>query len=214
MILTGNDSAFDGVVNSYQELAATALFTLHFEIRCRVIDYVAHSFRGSYRLEQPINEPESNILALNANLVSYDECITRYLREQEHSFVTVGIGHLLDQLIVTNASSLKAVNSNGCERMQLNILVLQQNLKNIEKGITLSRSTHFFQLFTEGPEAIVAKAKETGGKGLEFNYDELKVLVELCYSEALNSSRRDVAMQAKKGLSDHLLQLSEALWQS
>ncbi|KAI9721523.1 MAG: hypothetical protein M1812_002285 [Candelaria pacifica] len=208
-------SAFDGIVNSYQELAATALFTLHFEIRCRIIDSTAYSFRGNYQLEQSVNEPEPNILALNANLVSYDESITHYLREQEHNFITVGLGHLLDQLLVTNANSLKTMNSAGCERMQLNILVLQQNLKNIEKGITLSRSAQFFNLFAKGPEFIVAKAKETGGgKGLEFNYDELKVLVELCYSEALNSSRRDVAMTAKKALSDHLLQLSEALWQS
>ncbi|KAI9700393.1 MAG: hypothetical protein M1836_002408 [Candelina mexicana] len=206
--------AFDGIVNSYQELAATALFTLHFEMRCRAIDFITHSLGGNYQLDQSVNEPEPNVLLLNANLVSYDEYVTHYLREQEHEFITLGIGHLLDQLLVTNARSLKIINAGGCERMQLNILVLQQNLKNIEKDITLSHSAHFFHLFTEGPEAIIAKAKDTGGKGFEFNYDELKVLVELCYSEALNSSRRDVATQAKKGLSDHLLQLSEALWQS
>lgn len=207
-------SAFDGIVDSFQELAVTVLFTLHIDIRCGIIHMIERSLRGNYLLEQPASEADPSVLALNADLVSFDENITSYLREREHKFITTGLGRLLDQLLVDNASHIKVMNLNGCGRMELNILVLQQNLKNIEDDVALTRSAHFFEFFTEGPDAIVARAKETGGKGTGFSYEELKILVELCYSEGINSPRREVAMAAKRASSDHLLALSEHMWQT
>lgn len=162
--------------------------------------------------------------------------------------------------------------------MQLNMLVLQQNLKNIEpETATLTRSAKYFELFIAGPDAIVAKAKEdataTAGNGVgaaaskgdddddekgredeggqaaaaarggheneerggravvgggggggggargegegnvKFSHDELKFLIELCYSESLSSERRDAAVQANRALNEHLLLLSEQTWQ-
>ena len=129
-------------------------------------------------------------------------------------FIANGLGQLMDQAILMNSSRIQVMNENGCRRMQLNILVLQQNLRNIEPKALLTRSATFFNFFSTRPDAIIARAKETGGKGLEFSYDELKVLVELCYSDAMSSPRREVAMQAKRNMDDHLLQLSEHLWQS
>jgi len=192
----------------------TVLFTLHIDIRCGIIHMIERCLHGNYLLEQPANDADRNVLALNADLVSFDENITSYLREKEHNFITTGLSLLLDQLLVTNASHIKAMNLNGCGRMQLNILVLQQNLKNIEDDVALARSAQFFDFFTEGPDAIISRAKETGGKGLGFSYEELKVLVELYYAEGINSPRREVAMTAKRTLSDHLLALSEHLWQT
>ena len=98
--------------------------------------------------------------------------------------------------------------------MQLNILVLQQNLRNIEARGSLPFSATFFDLFDAGPDAIVAKAKQNQGKDLGFSYEEMKALVELCYSEKLQSERREVVLQAKRALDDHLLQISEYMWQS
>ena len=46
----------------------------------------------------------------------------------------------------------------------------------------------------------------------KFTFAELKTLIELCYSENLRSERRELAVQAKRGLDDHILQLSEHLW--
>jgi exocyst complex component 4 len=192
----------------------TVLLTLHIDIRCGVIHMVERSLHGKYLLDQPTNEADSSVLSLNADLVSFDENISGYLRERERTFITAGLGLLLDQLLVTNASHIKAMNANGCGRMQLNILVLQQNLKNIEGDVALVRSAQFFELFNQGPDTIVAKAKETRGKDLGFSYEELKVLVELCYSEGVNSSRREVAVAAKRALSDRLLALSEHMWQT
>jgi len=111
------------------------------------------------------------------------------------------------------------MNANGCGRMQLNILVMQQNLKNIEENVNLDRATSFFNLFVEGPEAVLKqanRAESTGETGVKetFGYDELKTLVELCYSEQLEDPERGISSVAKRRMDEHLLQLSELMWQS
>ncbi|KAI9826901.1 MAG: hypothetical protein M1832_005840 [Thelocarpon impressellum] len=213
--------AFDGVVSSYQDLAASVLLTLQVEARLQVIFNINASLRSNYVLEQAVNDPDPSILMLNAELVNFDEDVTAQLRESEHRFLTSGLGLLIDTLLVANASTLKAMNTPGCARMQLNILVLQQNLKNIEatqahnQDVVLVRSARFFDFFADGPNAVLAAATEAAkGGGLPYSYDELAVVVELWYSEALASERREVAMLAKREMGDRLLGLSEVLWQS
>lgn len=206
--------AFDGVVRSYQKLAATALRCLHLEVRCRILHQLRLSIKTAYQLEQLLNDPDPDIISLNAELVAFDEELSNHLPSQQHLFIANGLGQLMDQAILMNSSRIQVMNENGCGRMQLNILVLQQNLRNIEPKALLARSAAFFEFFSSGPDAIIARAKDMRGNGLEFSYDELKVLVELCYSDAMSSARREVAMQAKRSMDDHLLQLSEHLWQS
>ncbi|KAH7393163.1 Sec8 exocyst complex component-specific domain-containing protein [Cadophora sp. MPI-SDFR-AT-0126] len=213
--------AFDSIVSSYQELAATVLLTLHMEIRCQIIHSLAIALSpesAPYLLEQVVNDPDPRILSLNADLVSYDETITTFLREKEISFIRTGLGLLVDTFLVSNAGMVKAMNAHGCGRMQLNILVLQQNLKNIETNVNLDRAGKFFDLFTAGPDAIVKHAREekesgSGAKEL-FSFEELKMLVELCYSEQLASPERGISTVAKRGMGEHSLQLSEYMWES
>lgn len=158
------------------------------------------------------------MLSLNADLVVYDETVVRFLHDKETSFIQKGLGRLIDSFLVTNAGLVESMNANGCGRMQLNILVLQQNLKNIEADVSLDRAARFFDLFAEGPDAVVKQAQEQkgasdGGKEL-FSYDELKTLVELYYSEQLSSPERGISTAAKRAMADHTLQLSEYMWQS
>jgi len=207
-------------VSSYQELAGTVLLTLHMEVRCQIIHSLSIALSpesAPYLLEQAVNDPDPKILSLNADLVSYDETVVRFLRDKEISFVRTGLGLLIDSFLVTNAGQVKTMNGNGCGRMQLNILVLQQNLKNIEADVNLDRAANFFDLFNEGPDAVIKQAKEgkdTNGGKEQFSYDELKTLVELCYSEQLSSPERGTSTVAKRGMGEHLLQLSEFMWQS
>jgi exocyst complex component 4 len=191
------------------------------EVRCQIVHSLAIALSpgtAPYLLEQVVNDPDPKILSLNADLVSYDETVVRFLREKEISFVRTGLGLLIDTFLVMNAGMVGTMNSFGYGRMQLNILVLQQNLKNIEADVNLDRAARFFDLFAEGPDAVVKQAKEgkengDGGKEL-FNYDELKTLVELCYSEQVSSPERGISTVAKRGMGEHLLQLSEHMWQS
>ena len=191
------------------------------EVRCQIIHSLSIALSpelAPYLLEQVVNDPDPKILSLNADLVSYDETIVRLLREKEITFVRTGLGLLIDSFLVSNAGMVKAMNTNGCGRMQLNILVLQQNLKNIEESVSLDRAAKFFDLFLEGADAVVKQAKEKeekGGGGKEiFSYEELKTLVELCYSEQLENPERGLSTVAKRRMDEDLLHLSEYMWQS
>ncbi|OTB05877.1 hypothetical protein M426DRAFT_319565 [Hypoxylon sp. CI-4A] len=220
--------SFDTIVSSYEEFAGTVLLTLHMEIRCRIVQSLGVSLSpeiAPYVLgEQEIKEPDPQILSLNSELVAYDETIVRFLRDRETAFVRTGLGLLINTYLVSNALATQPMNMRGCERMQLNILVLQQNLKNIEAGVNLARAANYFSLFQEGPDAIVDKAKRDkereaeGGAGIpdaeKFTYDELKALVELCYSEQLADPERGVAAAAKRQMGEKVLALSEYMWQS
>ena len=111
----------------------------------------------------------------------------------------------MDHMLVKLASGIKILNKYGVERMQTNILVLQQNLKNIDISADLGRASRFYGLYLGGMDDLVASAK---AKKVEFTYDELKVLVELYFSEAMNNRE----FQAKKSLNEVLLALSEVMW--
>lgn len=205
-------------MTSYEELAGTALLTLHMEVRCRIV----HSLRNAlspelapYLLDQEVREPDPPILSLNLELVLFDETIVRFLRDREVAFIRTGLGTLTNRYLVSNAWMASPMNAKGCGRMQLNVLVLQQNLKNIEEGVDLARAADYFALFDQGPDAIIDKARAEKEKGTEsFTYEELKALIELYYSEQLANPERGIASAAKRKMDDKLLDLSEHLWQT
>ncbi|EAQ85917.1 hypothetical protein CHGG_07170 [Chaetomium globosum CBS 148.51] len=212
------------------------------KVRCRILHSLCTALSPSqtapYLLEQEVTEPDPEILSLNNEMVAFDETTSHFLREREVAFVRTGLGLLINSYLVRNAAMTAPMNAKGCGRMRLNVLVLQQNLKNIEvgPGAELARAREYFGLFAAGPDGIVKRAKEDaerardaaaaaagdgeeaagagGGGGVSFTYDELKALLELCYSEQLADPERGVAAAAKRQLADKLLGLSEYMWQS
>jgi exocyst complex component 4 len=227
MIANSYVRSFDRIVFSYEELAGTVLLTLHMEIRCRIIQSLRVALSpetAPYVLgDREIKEPDQQILSLNAELIAYDETAVRFLRDREIAFVRTGLGLLINSYLVSNALSTQPMNARGCERMQLNILVLQQNLKNIEAGVDLARAANYYRLFEDGVDAIVEKAKRDKEQEAEhgsipeaerFSYDELKALVELCYSVQLADPERGVNAAAKRQMGEKVLALSEYMWQT
>ncbi|KAG6112558.1 exocyst subunit [Claviceps sp. LM454 group G7] len=234
---------FDNIVTSYEDLATTALLTLHMEARCRIIYSLRNALSpdlAPYLLDREVREPDPAILSLNLELVLFDETIVRSLRAKEVSFIRTGLGRLINYYLVANARLASPMNERGCGRMQLNILVLQQNLKNIEEGVDLARAANYFALFERGPDAILEKARavrdsrteaEDGERDGErdgekdegeavggesavdvFTYEELKALMELCFSEPMADRERGIASSARKRMDDKLLGLSEQMW--
>lgn len=190
------------------------------EVRCRIV----HSLRNAlspdltpYLLEQEVREPDPAILSLNLELVLFDETIAKYLRDKEVSFIRTGLGLLINAYLVGNAWMASPINDKGSGRMQLNILVLQQNLKNVEQGVDLARAANYYALFDQGADAVLARAEEDAGKTAgpaTFTYEEMKVLVELCYSEQVSSPERGLATAAKRQLENRLQEFSERMGQS
>ncbi|KAL8890966.1 MAG: hypothetical protein Q9215_001967 [Flavoplaca cf. flavocitrina] len=202
-------ATFDVVIASMRSLALDALFTLQVDIRCGIAHMLGRLYNAPYSLPYPTNNPDPNVLSLNSDLLSFDDTLSSYLDDKEHRFITDGLARLMDSLLVTHAGDIGCMDSNGCGRMQLNILVLQQNLKAIEGGVQLSRSADYFELFAEGADAVVERAQQSGAKEADFSIEEFKSLVELCHSEALQSQQRESSVQARKKLTEHLRQLDE-----
>lgn len=78
--------AFDGVVTSYQQLAANVLRMLHVEIRYHIIYHINRSISRTFLLEQELNDPDPEILALNADIVDFDEEATTHLMPQQQRY--------------------------------------------------------------------------------------------------------------------------------
>lgn len=206
--------AFDGVVSSYQQLATTVLRVLHSEIRCQGQLYIGRCSSRTFFLAAPGTDPDPEILTLNSNLVAFDEELATHLPSQQHDFIVNGLSRLLDDLLVHSAARIPIMNANGVGRLQLDVLVLQQNLKNVEAGASLQKTATYFDLFDKGPQAVIKYAKEQGNvEGtLKFTAKQMRTLLDLCFSEAAASERREVAVQAKRGLDEKVLELSEYLW--
>lgn len=211
--------ALDSILASFRTLATTALLTLHIDIRLGIIHMITRTLHAPYLLVQAAQEPDPSILSLNADLLSFAENLSTHLPAPAQEFILNGLALLIDTLLVSNVSLITAgMNDHGCGRMQLNILVLSQNLKSIQTkdndpGAGLDRSVRFFDLFMEGADSILARAKERGGEGLEgFDLEELKALVELWYRDGVESGTREVQVKSRRELGDKLLVLSECLW--
>ena len=205
-------TSFDQTLSSIRSLALTALLTLHLDIRVGTIHMLSRTLSAPYLLAQPTQEPDPSVLTLNNDLLSSDDTLSTHLDTREHAYIISGLALLIDTVLISLTPKLvPAMNTDGCARIQLNILVLQQNLKAIEADAVLSRSVEYFDLFTRGAGGIVSLAKEQG-KDIGFTLEELKGLVTLCYSEGLRSEGREGAVAARKGMSSALMELSEVLW--
>ncbi|OAT13259.1 xaa-Pro aminopeptidase [Blastomyces gilchristii SLH14081] len=297
---------FDTTLESLQNLALTALLTLHIDLRCGAIHMVTRSLASNntspsarsttppasasnttewpHVLPTPPSSASPAIIELNNDLISFDANTATYLGPKECRFITSGLAQLIDRAFVSATRFIGAMNHNGALRLQLDVLVLQQNLKNIivhpppspptalpppssssststskdtepgphqqphqqeesepeeEEIIALPRSAKFLDWFLDGPDKALEHAhaereefRQHGsekalqaGNGEPFTYEELKVLVELCFSAILrvpegresgsfgSTSREDV-LAAKRACGDALLRLSEVMWDS
>ena len=189
------------------------------EIRCQIIQALSHTLSSEhtpYVLEREVKDADPQILNLNTELIAYDETISSLLRKQETSFIRTGLGLLVDSYLVSSAENVSPMNKNGYARMNLNVRVLQQNLKNIEDDVNLGRALRYYALFDGGAEAVVKEAKLAKEREAKekFDIEELKALMKLCYSEQVGSSERGISTVAKRRLDEDLLKLDEYMWES
>ncbi|KAJ5176738.1 uncharacterized protein N7482_002615 [Penicillium canariense] len=260
-------AAFDQTLDSLHGLGSNALLTLHVDIRCGIIHMLTKTMSGpnppTVRNSEPLtpspstseswwhivmNQPTAaspTILQLNGDLIRFDTNISTYLGSAEHWFITSGLARFIDRVFVACTRYIGAMNANGALRLQLDVLVLQQNLKNIiidptaestegtespsQEVVALPRSAKFLDWFLEGAEKALDYAKDekeafaahgdqalAAGNGEPFTYDELRVLVDLCFSEISRGPRgaesREDFMAAKKASADALLRLNEIMW--
>ena len=140
-------------------------------------------------------------------------------------FVLSGLAILIDQTLLSLASAITLLTTPGLAKLRRIILTLSQNLKHLTptpEEALLNRSLEYFHLFTLGPTEFVKWAKETGGKG--YDYDEMKTMLGLLYSEQLGKARisggsvvggqsgRERSLGVRRAYNECLIELNEALW--
>ncbi|KAL4940742.1 hypothetical protein BDV06DRAFT_16267 [Aspergillus oleicola] len=267
-------TAFDTTLQSLRDLSLTFIFALHIDIRCGVIHMLTRTMTGPnppairnsepgtpapppsggcwHLLSSPPTAASPAILELNKDLIAFDTNISTYLGPAQRYFITSGLARFIDRVFVSSTHYIWAMNENGALRLQLDVLVLQQNLKNVivelaqnqnpaadgaseetaryHEIVSLPRSAKFLDWFLEGAVKALDAAKEEkeylaahGNEALSthgepFTYEELKVLVDLCFSEILRGPKgednREDFMAAKKASADALLRLNEIMWDS
>jgi exocyst complex component 4 len=204
-------------VSTYQSLSTRVLRTLHLSIRSTILHSLHASVQSNLYVDAPINDPDPIILALNASLVSFDTEVSRYIPSPTYTRITRGLASLMDTSLLSLCTTrITRMSTHGCAHMQLNILVLQQNLKNVEDGAALPNSALFFDLFTAGPFAIVARAKKYGkGYGVDgggLGEEKVKRLLEMCYEEKVNREDRESSVAARRKLDEQVLEISEFMY--
>lgn len=167
---------FDAVCTSFTELSSLILRTLHLELRLQTLHGIGRALETTYLLRQPYNDPDPSILSLNRTLLAFDEDLSSHLPLQQYKLCTAYLSTLADTALINDAATVPAMDEHGNARMQLNILVLQQNLKEMDKSASLALAARFWELWEEGPESVVEACKA----GLDKR--DARELIRLCYS--------------------------------
>ncbi|KIW47373.1 uncharacterized protein PV06_00073 [Exophiala oligosperma] len=82
-----------------------------------------------YVLAAPPTSASPLILELNNDLIAFDSNIATYLGSRERGFILTGLARLVDRYIVIAADSIGVMNTNGAERVRIDAMVIQQNLR-------------------------------------------------------------------------------------
>src|SRR5690606_39157590 len=148
---------FDEILGSFFSLASTVLYSLRADAHLHVIYNLQETLKlhskhlnqkgssssahTSFQKQEVSHGPRAadrSVLTLNAWLVTFSEEIERWLREKEVRFLTSGLGHLIEHIIVTKIPPELRLPGDMSEKIVVveqlgfDVLVMQQNLKNIE----------------------------------------------------------------------------------
>ena len=77
----------DEVIQLYTNLAATALRTLRYELRCHAMSGIDDALAGLFWSEAPLTDTDPAILALNEELLSYNEDFSSNLTINDQQYV-------------------------------------------------------------------------------------------------------------------------------
>jgi exocyst complex component 4 len=157
---TQSSRDFDAITTSMTELGSLILRTLHLELRLQILHGVAKAMNTTYLLGQPYNDPDPAILSLSTQLLSLDETLSLHLPPAQHSLLVLHISHPSSVALTTFTPSIPAMDLHGIGRMHLNIFVLQNVLKDIEKEASLQQAADFWSWFGDSAWSIVGGYEE------------------------------------------------------
>ena len=178
---------FDSVLASFTDLSVLILHTLQIDLRLHLLNGVYKALDTTYALGQPYNEPDPAILSLSTSLSTYATQLNTHLLPRQNAYLTSGLHITVNRALTSLVSSIPAMDAHGNARMALNILVLQQSLKNIQSDADLNDAARFYELGGQGPMAILEKGVKEG-----YAPADLKALMRLSWVEERDEGLEDL----------------------
>lgn len=227
---------FTTLLQNFNSLAQLCIYVLHLEIRVHVFYFLDLATReGSYQLDTMPMEPDSYIMSLNQDLVSFQEGLSGVLPQAKVDFVMRNLPQLMCTCLLENVSQLKRMNLYGSAKMLRNVLALQHNWINmaaseqgskLEKSLTLEQASsldaaeEYYKLYEKPGSQILAEV-EVGNFQFpmkayvhllrlkyQYAYDELEILEESA-QEVDDSSFPKTNTATQQRQADMRLQIQE-----
>ncbi|KAK0465001.1 exocyst complex component sec8 [Desarmillaria tabescens] len=169
---------FGALLKTYEQLSELILDTIRIDIRCRTIYYLDSALRyGNYSMEQEAGEPDPHVIDLNNELGECDEFLSTSLSETARRFIFVGLGYLMEHILIANARYLGVPTSFGIKKIIRNMLALQQSVKAItnDQNSEFEKAKRYYTLFFMSPQAMLDGIRQ---KQL-FTFDEYLTMLRL-----------------------------------
>jgi len=170
---------FHALLKTYHQLAELVLDTIRIDIRCRTIHYLDSAMRhGNYHIDREAGEPDPHVIDLNTELGKCDDFMTTALPKKEQQFIFVGLGHLMENMLISNARHLRLVNNFGIKKITRNMLALQQSIKSITnepRKTEFERAKRYYSLFFMSPSDMLSSIREKR----VFSFDEYQTMLNI-----------------------------------
>ncbi|TFK36881.1 Sec8 exocyst complex component-specific domain-containing protein [Crucibulum laeve] len=170
---------FQALVKTYEQLSSMMLDTIRIDIRCRAVYYIDSALlQGNYCPAYDATEPDPQIGQLNAELVECDESVSTNLPEKDRQYVFLGVGNLMEHVLITHARYLRVPNAFGINKVMRNILSLQQSVKTLTHdrlNTEFGRAKEYYSLYFLSPQSMIEgiRGKRT------FTFDEYQTMLNL-----------------------------------
>ncbi|KAF7320273.1 Sec8 exocyst complex component specific domain-containing protein [Mycena kentingensis (nom. inval.)] len=193
---------FQALLKTYEQLSELILDAIRIDIRCRAIHYLESSLKYASSLVvriiflisrnratiQSIEKPESPILTSSTSTTSWANATTLLqpvcLSASDGAFVFMGLGNLMEQLLISGARHLRAPTPLGIKKILRNILALQQSIRtltNDQHSTEFERAKRYYMLFNGSPQQMLDGIREKQ----EFSFEEYEIMLRMqCGADA------------------------------
>ncbi|CDK25540.1 unnamed protein product [Kuraishia capsulata CBS 1993] len=203
---------FDSVVRRLEELRSRIQLTLRYDLRSKIVYYINTAYGSdSWMPDFKSHDIDSSIVALNRAVVEADSSLETILGARGKERILSGISGLIDHALVSQAKEIIKLNSNGIDRIYLNITIIQQMLRSVlpkPDDVTFTRALEYFELFKSTDKGILENARNNL---YQFSFEERKTMIRLFFSEELSRGIRHqtASISATKRYSDAVNKLHD-----
>lgn len=177
---------FDDNVGILKKVQNEALLTLRYDIRLKCVYYICRSFKSVEWF--PTAEPgdaDQFISKLSKEIFHLDNKLTEMGILNKEIDLYFGLPEFLDTLMIKGSRLIRKINLFGIKRVLLNIISLQQLLRNSvlnPEAVDFSRSSRYFEMFPINEHDLMQQMKVNEYK---YTRQEYKNLARMIYSSKL-----------------------------